>query len=283
MEFLDFGGKEYIIYMDAEFQTYRSPIKDDKLALAGYKLTPPFVYYPNDYKYNTYQFLLNIAFIIVERSGATHNYIAAFPSLLNSSSAFNDGRILEAAYTVASPSIVKEMGRVRPDVEKFAFLSNLSSNSKKSDFLKVNTVYQSDFNPEMVKQSVSTLRYLCEQLAPHSKVVHKGHTDIDAIANSCRLYNMPVPALNTRNLNHYSHKFVGLFGEKHDKKLGTLQELFASRDQELRWLRNTLIADSERYVASIYGEGLELKAHNPLVDCVYAMILDIAVAKYLSD
>jgi ribonucleotide monophosphatase NagD (HAD superfamily) len=184
---------------------------------------------------------------------------------------------------VGTPAVLERMKKARPAVDKFVFLSNIPEKDKRAAFYKLNDIYKSQFNQVKINDSIATLHYLLKQLAPYSKIVHKGNTDIDAIANTCRMYGLPLPELNTRNLNHYSHKFVGLYGVEHDKKLGTLQELFASHDEELRHIRDTMIVGSEKYMTSIYGEGLELKAHNPLVDCVYALILDIAVAKYLSD
>ena len=280
MELIDSDGKPYVVYMDAEFQTFRSPKSNDLLGKAGFKLTPPFVHYPNDHIYNTYQFLLNIAFIIVD---ADKNYwvqIATFPSLFGKPP-FDDGRLLEPAYTIVTPDIIKKMEDERPKVKKFEFLSNILSEEAKAGFLRLNDLYQSGMGPDNLEKSKSILNYLLKTLAPHSKIVHKGATDLDAIHNTCVFYKIKMPSLDSRNLDHFSDKFVGLYGETHDKKLETLQGLFCKYDQELLDLRESMIAYTNLYMEGFYGEKVEAKAHNPLVDCVYALILDIAVSKYL--
>jgi hypothetical protein len=128
------------------------------------------------------------------------------------------------------------------------------------------------------------VNYLLRDLVPISKFVHKGHTDLDAIYNTGVYYELSLPVLDTRNLNHYAHKFVGLYGKEHDKKLDTLQELFCSHDESLKVLRDRVISYAMTYMADIYGGAKEKAvAHNPLVDCVYTYILDIAVGKYLTD
>jgi hypothetical protein len=268
--------------MDAEFQTYRSPKTNDLLAKAGYKSTPPFVHYPNDHKYNTYQFLLNIAFIIVDADKNYWMQLAVFPSHFGSAP-FDDGRLLEPAYTVVSPDIIEKMETARPNVKKFEFLSNISSDDGKAGFLRLNELYQSDMSADKVEKSKSVLNYLLKTLAPHSKIVHKGATDLDAIYNTSVYYKMDIPKINSRNLDHFSHKLVGLYGETHDKKLETLQGLFCKYDYELLALRESMIAYTNNFMENYYGVPVESKAHNPLVDCVYALILDIAIAKYLSD
>lgn len=284
MEEVKRDGKKYLIYMDAEFQTYRSLIANDTLAAAGYRLTPPFVHYPNDHIYNTYQFLLNIAFIVIDESGMSYNYLATFPSLLNTAPFFSDGRILEPGYTVASPPIIEQMVANRPQVPKFAFLSSIQDMQAKKQFANMNALYQSEFSKEKTAGSLALLAFLLSEIGPQSKIVHKGHTDIDAIFNTCAHYTMGVPVLNTRNLNHFSHKYVGLYGEEHDKKLNTLQELFCSKDEQLRYIRDYMIEGAQQFMVGIYGAGVGAAvAHNPLVDCVYTYILDIATARYLSD
>jgi hypothetical protein len=267
--------------MDAEFQTYRSPKTNDLLAKAGFKSTPPFVHYPNDHKYNTYQFLLNIAFIIVDTDNNYWTQLAMFPSHFGQAP-FDDGRLLEPAYTVVSPDIVEKMEAARPKVKKFEFLSNITTTDAKTGFLQLNELYQSGISKDKIEMSKSVLDYLLKSLVPHSKIVHKGATDLDAIYNTCVYYKMATPKLNSRNLDHFSHKLVGLYGETHDKKLETLQGLFCKYDSELLGLRESMIAYTNKYMESYYGVKVESKAHNPLVDCVYAMILDIAIAKYLS-
>jgi hypothetical protein len=281
MDSVNRGGKKYVVYMDAEFQTYRSPKTNDLLAKAGFKLTPPFVHYPNDHKYNTYQFLLNIAFIIVDEDKNYWMQLAVFPSLFGSAP-FDDGRLLEPAYTVVSPDIIKKMEAGRPKVKKFEFLSNIDSQEGKVGFLRLNELYQSDMSPAKIEKSKSVLGYLLKTLAPHSKIVHKGATDLDAIHNTCVYYKMGVPALNSRNLDHFSHKLVGLYGETHDKKLETLQGLFCKYDYELYALRESMIGFTNKFMEDYYGVPVESKAHNPLVDCVFALILDIAISRYLS-
>lgn len=282
MDTVNNGGKPYVVYMDAEFQTYRSPKTNDLLAKAGFKLTPPFVHYPNDHKYNTYQFLLNIAFIIVDADKNYWMQLAVFPSLFGSAP-FDDGRLLEPAYTVVSPDIIKKMEAARPKVKKFEFLSNISAEEDKAGFLRLNELYKSGISDDKVEKSKSVLSYLLKTLVPQSKLVHKGATDLDAIHNTCVYYKMEMPTINSRNLDHFSHKFVGLYGETHDKKLETLQGLFCKYDYELFALRESMIAYTNKFMGEYYGVDVESKAHNPLVDCVYALILDIAITRYLSD
>jgi hypothetical protein len=280
MDLIDKGGKPYVVYMDAEFQTYRSPKDNDLLAKAGFKLTPPFVHYANDHKFNTYQFLLNIAFIIIDDNKNFWTYLATFPSLYGDSP-FDDGRLLEPAYTVVSPDITKKMEAERPKVKKFEFLSNMDSEEAKAGFIRVNDLYQSEMSPEKLGQSMWVLNYLLKTLIPQSKLIHKGNTDLDAIHNTCLFYKLDIPRINSRNLDHFSDKFVGLYGETHDKKLETLQGLFCKYDRDLLALRESMIANTNHYMETYYGVPTVAKAHNPLVDCVYALILDIAVTKYL--
>lgn len=283
MEYVDRDGKFFLIYMDAEFQTYRCPKDDDQLGKAGFRLTTPFIHFSDDYKFNTYQFLLNIAFVLVDPDGSVYFYVATFPSLLNTGDGFTDGRILEPAYTVCSPSTLKEMMAVRPAVPKFSYLSSIDEDKKRA-FLKMNTLYLSEFDEKKVAGSLAVVNYLLRDLVPISKFIHKGNTDLDAIYNTGVYYGLMLPVLNTRNLNHYAHKFVGLYGKTHDKKLDTLQELFCSHDDSLRALRDHVISFAMSYMANLYGGAKEKAvAHNPLVDCVYTYILDIAVGKYLTD
>jgi hypothetical protein len=171
----------------------------------------------------------------------------------------------------------------RPKVKKFEFLSNMDSEEAIAGFLKLNELYMSGINADNLEQSKLILTYLLKSLVPYSKIVHKGATDLDAIHNTCIYYKMEVPKLNSRNLDHFSHRFVDLYGETHDKKLDTLQALFCKYDYELLAIRESMIAYTNLFMEAYYGEKFEAKAHNPLVDCVYTLILDIAVTKYLSE
>jgi hypothetical protein len=208
--------------------------------------------------------------------------LAAFPSHFGSAP-FDDGRLLEPAYTVVSPDIIEKMESARPKVKKFEFLSNIRSEAGKVGFLRLNELYQSDMSAVKLEKSKSVLNYLLKTLAPHSKIVHKGATDLDAIHNTCVYYKMGLPRINSRNLDHFSHKLVGLYGETHDKKLETLQGLFCKYDYELLALRESMIAYTNKFMEEFYGVAVVSEAHNPLVDCVYALILDIAIAKYLTN
>jgi hypothetical protein len=101
---LNTAGKPLLVYIDAEFQTYRVPDNNDPLAKAGgFKATP--------YDYgmahgnagnNKYIFLLNMGFIVINSHGHSSHF-AMFHSNFNPDDVFNNPQILEPGYTTCPP------------------------------------------------------------------------------------------------------------------------------------------------------------------------------------
>ena len=281
MDSVNRGGKPFIIYMDGEFQTFSQPIKDDKLLQAGFKLTTPFVHRMRDMSFATYQFLLNFAFIVYD-GNQVYMHMITFPSLFDAASApFSNGLTLEPGYTIGTPSIIEQAMASRPKVPKFTYYSDYASDPIAASAATTMTeIYNKDANANLAK-SLEIFNWFLHQLLPKSKVVHKGDTDLDAIFNTCAYYNLQLPKIDSRDLDKSSMHYVQLNGTDHRKNLGTLQSIFCKRDADLFALREYLLHNVKGYVITKYGgTGEGLAAHNPLVDCVFTIILDIATKRY---
>ena len=280
MEFLDRGGKENLIYMDAEFQTFRSLKANDKLASAGFVFTKPFVYTEDDNTYNKYQFLLNLGLITIDRYNNRNYYLVSFPSLFGSSSQFEDATILEADYTVATAVTIAALkARRSADIPKFEFFSKLKSGKDKREFKSIHKIYMDGYNADLEKEAKETLFNFVTYAIPSSKFVHKGYTDIDAIANTCRYYKIEVPVINARNIDSFSIPYEEVFHYYGEKKLEAIQTLFVGLDGDLNWLRDFLITEVHWFLQLKYGEQGVIKAHNPLIDAVYTLIVDLYLKK----
>jgi len=284
MEFLDRGSKEYLIYMDAEFQTFRSPIDNDGLFGAGFVHSRPFSFTADDRVYYKYQFLLNLGFVIIDKYYNRSYFMVSFPSLFGEKPYFNDATVLEPDYTVASVAVVDAMKQARTDlVPKFSFFSTLKTESAKNEFKYINSLYQSDYTFEKEEEARQTLWKLITYAIPQSKFCHKGYTDMDAIANTSHYYGFSNPVYNSRNIDSIKVSYEREFQYFGSKKLESLQEFLVSRDDDVRQIRDQLVGEVIGFLQAKYGEQGVIKAHNPLIDTVYTVIVDMYLKKYFGD
>lgn len=281
MNYIDRDKKNYVIYMDAEFQTFRSIKEGDKFATVGFVATPPYIYKHNDKIYNKYQFLLNLAFIIIDESNNRYYFTIVFPSLFQMQPIFDDGIILEPGYTVASAKTIREMTANRTkSVPKFSFFKDIKTVEGIAEFHKMNNLYKADYTPQKEEAALNTLVPFITIYSPNSKLIHKGHTDIDAIYNTCKYYGLSTPTLNTRNLNSFDLSYGNTMGYTGGRDLESLHTLFVERDPEIRKIRDSILDEATEFLKGIYGDDGVVRAHNPLIDSVYTLIVDIGIKKY---
>ena len=102
LESINKEGRPFLVYIDAEFQTYRVPSQRDPLESMKYTKTPyDFGMSEGNFGNNKYHFLLNIGFIIIGPYGRSSHF-AMFPSHF-SSGVFENPQLLEPGYTTCSP------------------------------------------------------------------------------------------------------------------------------------------------------------------------------------
>lgn len=290
-----------VVYIDAEFQGYMVPIEGDPLFDSGFQWTAPYLYRPIDGVIHRYHFLLSLGFIVFRGTKAPEYYLATFPSNYGAGggSDFANVQILEPGYTASVPAVAtqlfdkkaailaldpelihlrntKSAGRnqevkERTDDLKFAFLSDLTP-EQKGISISGHEAYNKGRN--FKERSASNLAFndFMEILLNEQAVlIHKGENDLVALRNTCRLMGRGLPPLATVDLDHYNHVHKGVA----NKQLDTLQKLYGSRYPELAARRNAMLDEVVKIIVARWGEEARdgVAAHNPLVDCVYALVV----------
>jgi len=291
---VDKKGKPLLVYMDAEFQTFRLPDINGGNALenAGFVRTP--YYYgmkPTNHGQSNYHFLLSFGYIVVYPNGYREYNIILLPSIFDlSSPLFSNGQLLEPGYTTCKPATADAIAKKRwnPNYkdEKFPFYNQLTTENRKAIFLEINDLYNSSIEPVEMIMSLSSLQYFFENIVPYALLVHKGQNDLNALRNTAHLYGLYTGDMTTRDLDQVMFKLPGL----NSRKLDSIQEYFVhpppSSEQRilknmdsLLLLRETVLSDIRNYFITLWGkDAAKIATHNPLVDCVYAMIMDLGLS-----
>lgn len=273
---VDWQGRQYLVYMDAEFQTFRLPSSGDNLAANGYVNTP-YLYgmKPTNVGQNNYHFLLNLGFIVFDVTGRhTYNF-ALFPSLFDMASPFfNNGQMLEPGYTTCAPAVAAAIAKLRfVDGDIFPFYKTLSL-GKRTTFRKINDVYNAGITEEEQVAGVLTLKNFLTHVVPNAILVHKGRNDLFALQNSARYYGLDVSHMVTRDLDSIPNRMYDL----PDKRLNTIQNHIVRGDPALKRLRDMIMVEIAAYFEKLWSTSdAAVTAHNPLVDCAYAMVMDIGL------
>lgn len=300
----DRQGRQYLVYMDAEFQTFRLPAgPGDGLATVGYVNTP-YLYgmAPTNVGQNNYHFLLNLGFIVFDGTGKRTYNFAMFPSLFNvKSPLFNNGQMLEPGYTTCAPAVAAAIEGLRlsaapatatapataaAPAAKFPFYKTLSL-GKREIFRKINDVYNGSLSAEEQALSIATLQQFIQYIVPRAVIVHKGRNDLYALRNSALLHGLSIDNLLSRDLDTIQFRLPGLA----TKQLGAIQgylveppaaatavpAVIVARAPALRRLRDIILAEVAAYFNNLWHNAGEVTAHNPLVDCAYAMVMDIGL------
>ena len=295
---LNAAGKQYLVYIDAEFQTYRVSNEDDVLATKKYKNTP-FHYgmvAGND-KNNKYHFLLNLGYIIVTPEYYRYNF-AIFPSLFMSDAGFENPQILEPGYTTCQPNTDYQIGELRKIIgEKgdFPYYADFSDKPEQKDaFEKINAVYNSSIDLPELFTTFATFTHFINDIAPNALIVHKGQNDLYALYNTIHLFGFEMPAIVTRDLDRVRLHLPDLT----KTKLEIVQAYFTNPpplpnniskadpvhlrlhkiNANLIVLRETLLNEiSDFFIAKWGTEAGGIASHNPLVDCAYAAIMDLGL------
>jgi hypothetical protein len=274
---VDWQGRQYLVYMDAEFQTFRLPAVGDSLAAAGYANTP-YLYgmKPTNVGQNNYHFLLNLGFIVFDGTGRhTYNF-ALFPSLFDvDSPLFNNGQMLEPGYTTCRPDVASAIEKARfVGGDIFPFYKTLAL-GERGTFRKINHIYNSSITEEEHLASVLTLKNFLTHVVPNAVLVHKGQNDLFALRNSALHYGIDVGHMITRDLDAIPVKFPGLS----NKRLNTIQNYVVNGDPAVKRLRDAIMAEIAAYFQQLWSDSTTVAAHNPLVDCAYAMVMDIGLLR----
>jgi hypothetical protein len=313
LQTVDWSGKEYLVYIDAEFQTFRLPeVADgglDALEFAGFEKTP-YLYgmKPTNFGQNNYHFLLNFGYVCIDRRGTTRYNLALMPSLFNvDSPLFNNGQLLEPGYTTCAPATDAAIKKLRwASEDLFPFYKTLTIGQRVA-FREINSVYNGSINEVECMKSLITLNHFFSMIVPRAVLVHKGRNDLHALRNSAHLYGLPLGPMVTRDLDTFKFRLPGL----ESRRLGLVQEYFVeptastaaaapaaapatapasespsalhkrliSLKPKLGQMRDHMLLDVRHYFIELWGpEAAEASAHNPLVDCVYAATMDVGLA-----
>jgi hypothetical protein len=281
---VNYGGKQYLVYIDAEFQTYRVPDTDDPFLADGYIKTPHWTTSANDLHNSNYHFMLSLGIIIYDGGRRLPFLLALFPSKVGSAEArFSNPQFLEPAYTTVRPRAAADVqgakmqlvaSDARYATEIFPWRAELTA--AQQEFLDAgHRAYNRGLTMGDRAEGVAILRMFLHTIVPHAKIVHKGHNDLYALMNTARLLGLGVPPIDSRNLDIYLPVFkeVGWPGG-----LRALKEALVARNgtRELEQLERGLIRDIKTFIVAKFGEEARnsVGAHNPLVDCAYAHIVD---------
>lgn len=298
LESINKEGQPFLVYIDAEFQTYRVPSQRDPLELMKYTKTPyDFGMSEGNFGNNKYHFLLNIGFIIIGPYGRSSHF-AMFPTHF-SSGVFENPQLLEPGYTTCSPYAdyeITEKRKIIGEKGTFPYYADFHGDAKKqSAFREINAIYNSSITPDVMMESYATLAFLLHDIAPRAMVVHKGRNDLYALANTVRLlFDLDMPKILTRDLDRVKLRLPGLT----KTKLELVQTYFTMPPalpnnvssvnpvhlrlheikHELILIRKTLLEEIRAFFIEKWGAGAgDVAAHNPLVDCVYTAIMDLGL------
>jgi len=284
---VDTGGKKYVAYIDAEFQTYRVPDTADPFVKEGYVKTPHWITTANDLHNSNYHFMLSLGIIIYDGAKRLPFLLALFPSKAGASERFSNPQFLEPAYTTVQPAsaaviqqsksmLVASDGRYVKDI--FPWRSSLTA--EQQEFLdNGHRAYNRGLTIGDRGEGKKILQYFLSEIAPHAKIVHKGQNDLYALMNTARLLEIGMPPIDTRNLDVYLPVFKELHLPGGLKPL-KMRLVANNNSGGLDRLEKILMRDIVDFIIKKFGEAARnsVGAHNPLVDCAYAQILDIVCA-----
>jgi len=291
---VDLTGKT-VIYIDAEFQGYKVPKANDLLWHGGFQPTEPYTYTPEDEYIHRYHFMISLGLYTLNDGEFE---LATFPSEYRPEGGFADVQILEPGYTTAAPEVAAELAQSKYQILMAdAEVAALAGVAREKRIDKLKFAFMSELNPaqqllsagghriynagrNFKERSLSNLVFggFIETLSTKPCVlIHKGSNDLVALKNTCTLKGIGLPAFENIDLDTFSHLHTGAT----DKKLNTLQELYAGRYPELRAERERLLTRVTENVVKRWGPAAlgGVAAHNPLVDCVYALVLYEGVRK----
>jgi hypothetical protein len=281
-------GKQYLVYMDAEFQAYRVPDNDDPFIKDGYIKTPHWTSSLNDLKNSNYHFLLSLGLIIYDEDDKRTMKLGLFPSKAvgRIDERFLNAQLLEPGYTTVRPATAARILELKNNLithdpkyatrdHKFPWRSTMDAEGQ-ALLDECHAAYNSGLRMSDRAHGKAVLRHFLEHIVPYAKIVHKGQNDLYALMNSARLMEFGVPPIDSRDLDLYLPVFRSLHLPG---ALGLLKERLVERNNTgvLAPLEGELKASVEAFVVDMFGEGARASvgAHNPLVDCAYAQIVDI--------
>uniref|UniRef100_A0A6C0DSF0 Uncharacterized protein n=1 Tax=viral metagenome TaxID=1070528 RepID=A0A6C0DSF0_9ZZZZ len=285
---VDLTGKT-VIYIDAEFQGYKVPKVHDRLWASGFQPTEPYTYTSEDEYVHRYHFLLSLGLYTLN-DGVFE--LATFPSEYGRGEGFANVQILEPGYTTSAPDVAADLAQSKyeillADVD----VSLLKGAAREKRIEKLKFAFMSELNlaqqglcagghqrytrgRDFKERSLSNLVFadFIKTLKKGGCVlIHKGRNDLVALKNTCTLKGVELPPFENIDLDAFNHLHEGA----DDKKLNTLQELYSGRYPELRAKRDALLDRVTENVVKRWGAAARegVAAHNPLVDCVYALVL----------
>lgn len=260
------------VYLDCEFQTFRVLKTQDMLGPVGFTPTPQlYGYRPGDELYNIYHFVLSIGLIVTDGVNKEH-YLATFPSLF-SETGFTNATILEPGYTVCNPLAEDKIKTLRNKlhVAKFSYFESLNQNER-NIFTEINTTYNLSLTDFDFYNNIQTLLFLNNVLIPSCTIVHKGDNDKLALFNTFRYYGIPMNNITSVDLEHKAKQYRE-FGV--GTKLEELKKYFVKK-YSLEGDEAAGMAEIKLFIGERYGAGSkDATAHNPLVDCLYTMLIEI--------
>lgn len=291
-------GRSYLVYIDAEFQTYRVPSQRDPLEAMKYTKTPyDFGMNEGNFGNNKYHFLLNLGFIII--GPVEHQtHFAMFPSKFGSGGAFKNPQILEPGYTTCSPYAdyqITEKRKIIGEKGTFPYYADFHGDAKKqSAFREINSIYNSTITHAVMMESYATLSFFLRDIAPYAMIVHKGRNDLYAIANTARLLELYMPVVIARDLDRVRLRLPGLkktkleLVERYFTGPNALPNNVSTADPvhlrlhevkgKLITMRDKLLEEIRAFFIEKWGTGAgDVAAHNPLVDCVYTAVMDLGL------
>lgn len=296
-------GKTKLVYIDAEFQTYRVSNKNDPLAAKGFVATPyDFGMSEGNFGNNKYHFLLNLGFIVIDEHGHSSHF-AMFSSKFNSGNGFENPQILEPGYTTCKPFTDYRITEKRAIVGKAGtfpyYASFLADPEKQAAFEDISEIYNSSISDGDKMESYATLTYFLKDIAPKAMIVHKGRNDLWALYNTARLLKIPMPTVLTRDLDRVALRLPGLRSTKLDivQRYFTMPAPLPNNITEadpvhlrlhkikdiLIDMRDMLLDEIRDFFISKWGAPAgDVAAHNPLVDCVYAAVIDLGLGSSAS-
>jgi hypothetical protein len=292
------GGRPYLVYFDAEFQTYRIPENNDVLGANGFVKTPyDYGMDKGNFKNNKYHYLLNFGFVVFG-PGFYDKQFAAYHSLFKSAAGFENPQLLEPGYTTCAPYTdyrITELRKIIGEKGTFPYFADFSTEpDKMAAFEQINTVYNSSIDNAELMASYATLVHFLTLIAPHAMIVHKGRNDLYALFNTAHLFGLTMPTILTRDIDRVPLRLPGL----KKTKLEHVQMYFTAppplpnnistadpvhlrinnNKDGLISLRTTLLDEMRVFFIKKWGPAAgDVAAHNPLVDCVYTAIIDLGL------
>ena len=244
------------------------------LGPVGFTPTPQlYGYRPGDELYNIYHFVLSLGLIVTDGVNKDY-YLATFPSLFPNAG-FTNAMLLEPGYTVCNPIAEDAIKTLRDKIyvgkPRFPYFDSL--NSKEQDiFTDINSTYNQSLTDFDFYNNIQTLLFLNNVLIPFCTIVHKGDNDKLALFNTFRYYGIPMNNITSVDLEHKAKQYRD-FGV--GTKLEELKKYFVKK-YSLEGDEAAGMAEIKLFIGERYGAGSkDATAHNPLVDCLYTMLIEI--------